>query len=159
MYNRTIIFTVTALAVSLSPCVAKETIRCVSSSGPEAVITMLGRRVLGREANCLNADFMGDGSQCAPAGSYVVSFPTGTAGPKKIATRWQDYMDENGPVLQSIVTDNKTYFEGGFVMDTYTENFSFDVDRLTGKAVLKIPKGDRFAGEHHYNCTKTAKKF
>lgn len=124
--------------VATSPAFARTVILC-RGAGQEAVITLEDRKAFGRTLDCVSGPFVADMTPCAPNGEFGLSAPTGSASLVKVVKRWQEYGDHLGGVAGHFATKDKLNFNGGFNSPDggFKEQWSIDVNRLTGVAVLK----------------------
>jgi hypothetical protein len=135
----------------------KLVVRCTSKDQADVVLGLDSKIMMGRVVSCISAPFVFDMTPCAPNGAWSLSYPTGSAGLRAFADRWQDYSDHDGGVTYHTRDSATLVFSGAFNSpDHTTENlWKFEANRLTGNATLK----ERGKPEVAYMCTKVAPKF
>jgi hypothetical protein len=158
--ERGALLTVGALFSSVSLSEARsDVITCQPTQGRngEIAIALSDGRFEGTELSCIYGDFIYDMSPCAPSGGGVgMSYPTGTASLRALGTRWQDYLDHSGGVVGHGISSKEISFYGGFNFPEtgFTNKWTFAVNRITGRGVLKID-GSSF----RYTCRAARQKF
>lgn len=145
------------LAGLSSGALAETIVRCTSPQADAITLDLGAREMLGRVVGCIDGSFVADMTPCAPDGEYGLSAPTGAAGMVEIVQRWQDYGNHSGGVVTHFTTPTEIYFSGGFMYDSsgYTDHWSFQVDRLTGKGELRLEDGEGAS----YECAALDRKF
>lgn len=131
--------TILAIAfLAATPTYAKSLIQC-RNGADDVVISLQNRKAYGKTLSCIiKSNFVVDMTPCAPNGGFGLSAPTGSASLGQVVTRWQDYLDHSGGVVGFGENPATISFTGGFVYSgKYTPEWSFEVDRLSGKATLK----------------------
>lgn len=133
---RTAIIAIACLAAV--PSHARSLIRC-QGAGDDVVISLQERKAYGKTLSCLiKATFVSDMEPCAPNNGFGLSAPTGSASLGRVVMRWQDYMNHMGGVVGFGENAATISFTGGFVYSAeYKQEWSFEVDRLSGRATLK----------------------
>jgi len=83
-----------------------------------------------------------------------------------IADRWQDYANHFGGVVAFGTSPSSYRFQGGFMSPEsgYSEQWTFDVSRLTGEAILRQLQEIEEDGERGYSiddylCAPAKQKF
>lgn len=132
---------------------AKNIILCSSAQNNKVIIEINSFKKWKKTFSCIKGDFVSDMSGCAPNGAFSLHAPTGSASMVSVVDRWQDYVDHLGAINSHFETKTAIHFSGGFNGDEtgYTEEWAFDLDRLSGIGILKTDKGNT-----SYNC-KAAK--
>ena len=69
--------------------------------------------------------------------------------------RWQDLVDHHGPVASNQMSTGTIYFDGGYMSDGYSTDWSFSVNRLAGTAFLHREGKPNV----NYTCAKASPKF
>jgi len=128
----------TIACIAATPSYARSLIQCRSGSD-EVVISLQDRKAFGRTLSCIiKSNFVADMTPCASNGGFGLSAPTGMASLGKVVDRWQDYMDHMGGVVGFGESAATISFTGGFVYSgDYKPEWSFEIDRLSGRALLK----------------------
>lgn len=141
---------------------AVDILRCTSKDRPEITIT-IGERKLNRLVACIAGEFVVDMTPCAPNHGYGLSYPTGSASLSKIVDRWQDYGDHFGGVASFNANPAQMSFTGGWMgSDGMTTNYTFVIDRTTGKADLEATDQSTTDEKKYtakYVCAKMKQKF
>ncbi|HEX5037383.1 MAG TPA: hypothetical protein VFX30_09525 [bacterium] len=127
---------------------AESDLTCKAPNVKDVAIKFVKFQKFGESFDCLEADFVVDISGCAPNGAFALHAPTGDAAIVGVVHRWQDYMKHSGGIMSHFVTKDKIYFAAGRVDNAgYHDDWTFDVDRTTGKAQAVIGKK-----ETSYDC-------
>ena len=128
--------------------------------------------------NCISGDFIVELTPCAPNSEFGLSAPTGGATLVGTVERWQDYTTHFGGVSGNSIDDHGMFFSGGFNSPSsdnminqnrasvglpplpdgnkipegqgYEQLWSFSINRLTGKAILK----EKSKADTVYTCKK-----
>lgn len=148
---------VAILVASGTETFATQIVRCEAKGAEDVVIALDAKRLDGRRVSCISGGFVVDMTPCAPNGAFGLSAPTGSASLVKIVDRWQDYANHMGAVAGHFVTDHQIHFSGGFNSPDsgYEEGWSFEANRLTGKATLK----EKDKRPVTFTCSKADRKF
>ena len=121
------------------------------------MVTLHDTKFDGRWLDCVSGEFAADLTPCAPDGGFALSAPTGSASIVQIVDHWQDYAKHLGGVTSAFTTASEIHFDAGFNNPGkgLSRDWSFAVDRLTGRAVLTIAERKQPA---NFTCTKAAPK-
>jgi hypothetical protein len=130
-----------ALSVGLSVSAqAKQLIQCVQNGSADITISLGMRQAYGESLACIKAPFAVDMTPCAPFNGFGMSAGTGSAALVGVSHDWQGYMKHMGPVMGFHVDEVSYTFTGMFIgYKGMTEQWSFQLSRVTGKGAAKTP--------------------
>jgi hypothetical protein len=147
---------------------AAQFVLCEAPDREDIIVELDSVAFEGRSLTCIKGGngFYTDMTPCAPDGGYGLSAPSGSAALVRVVDRWQEYGDHLGGVVAFSSSPSSYWFQGGFMSPSsgFSDQWSFEVSRLTGKAILSVLQeveedGARGYSADEYNCVAASQQF